>query len=69
MEEKISSEYLFTNAIEVPDSEFSSSQVLISTFLSSLLMLKLYERFIFKDEETMKRYNNIYELAKQELEE
>ena len=30
---------------------------------------KLYERFIFKDEETMKRYNNIYELAKQELEE
>lgn len=30
---------------------------------------KLYERFIFKDEETMKRYNNIYELAKKELEE
>lgn len=30
---------------------------------------KLYERFIFKDEETMKRYNNIYELAKQELDE
>ena len=30
---------------------------------------KLYERFIFKDEDTMKRYNNIYELAKQELEE
>ena len=28
---------------------------------------KLYERFIFKDEETMKRYNNIYKLAKQEL--
>ena len=30
---------------------------------------KLYERFIFKDEDTMKRYNNIYELAKQELDE
>ena len=28
---------------------------------------KLYERFIFKDEETMKRYNNIYILAKEYL--
>jgi len=29
---------------------------------------KLYQRFIFKDEETMKRYNEMYKLAKQELE-
>lgn len=29
---------------------------------------KLYERFTFKDEETIKRYKEIYKLAKQELE-
>ena len=30
---------------------------------------KLYNRFIFNDEETMKRYNEIYKTAKQYIEE
>lgn len=29
---------------------------------------KLYKRFTFKDEETMKRYNEIYKLAKEYIE-
>ena len=30
---------------------------------------KLYERFIFNDKQTMERYNKVYEIAKQYLEE
>ncbi len=63
---KTSADILVSHFAYIFDFNFCQSLQIIK---ENKYLDKLYKRFIFKDEQTMKRYNEIYETAKKYLEE
>ena len=62
---KTSADILVSHFAYVYDFNFKESLKIIK---ENNYIDKLYKRFIFKDKETMERFNNIYEIAKKYLE-
>ena len=64
-ERKTSADILVSHFCYVYDLNFKETKQVIK---KNKYIDKLYERFTFKDEETMRRFNEVYRLAKQQVE-